>query len=863
MAIMKKIVLIILFFFYVNAFSELILENRFTIDTLIFDTSTNKVNISWSIDTTNTGDSITFYGAINLGYVEADISGEVNQPNDSEFKDLVTGLTNPYQVDLGHSLIFDSTLYVGIWMKAISTGNDSIIKSSSIFTGQSSKKSLLIPSFQWQKVYIPGTAVDSAFPIANGAILFKQTIGTELSISRVEVANISIDSSFIQLDVPMISFPQKTVVPLEIGFKIPALPSGIIEEQTGIYVINNGNYKFKYNYEKEDSIIWLEYSINEFDSEFTDSTVITMLIDTVIPKIDSIVSPSLLSTSDSIISTSFKTIDNITNAKWELLYARGDQVFNEKDSGFCINSYDSITFNKTENLQQLLFAETGTRILLVLSDGVNRSVKDISLAVSGDIQYSLNMNAGKWVPLYSKANLTDDSLYNILNAATKVFEEGWNYDKTEQRFFRYYTTLGSDTSTGWLEYSDSTAQHFNLEPGKVIWCKSRVGKFGIPYGKGISNSLSTPYQMIIPSGKFTDLTLPYYFSILMQDILEANDTSLINHLDIYSWQEDSSTGQISAIPVYMSDSIKTIDRLLTSTNMLNSAYTIYNGSATDTILNLPGISDTVSSFLKSMQDTLVQRKRNVIQRKNENRDNVAYVKWLSKYSGEWGKLLISSSNDNHNARYSPLPMTFGNVSVSIINEETSVPAAYASLPIDIDGLSKTTIKIVNRDNKDKTIELSSEVINSIFHDFDIFFICKNNLYDNDNTEIFVPAGQSKDVTLIAGSRNSLISSKLVKNKYDFKILNSFPNPFKAMINVKYRLPVNIKELNVEMYNSLGKKVYNFKETERVSAGNYNHAIETNGMKNNHIASGTYIVKLTAIKLDGKKLTLEKKAVCIK
>lgn len=861
MPFIKKFIPIFLLAVISNVFGELTLENKFTIDTLIFDTSTNKINVIWSIDTVGLSDSITFFGAVNASFKEADISGDVggaNQPSDSQFKNLLTGLTNPYQIDMGHGLFFDSTIYIGIWMKAKSLNNDSVIVSSAAQLGDDTKKSLKTPSFKWQAVNIPSIAQDSAFPIANGEILFKQTTGNQLEIDRVELANITIDSSFKTINVPNVIFRDKPIVPLEIGFKIPKiLPNNLIEEQVGVYVIENGKYSFKHNFSKKDSIIWLEYSASEFNLEFNDTNAsITLLADTVVPTIDTVSSPSQLSESATSIPITFKSNDNVSNVKWEILYARGDLPFTVKDSGYCDSVSDSVSFIKSDNLSELLVPVTGTRILLVISDGVNRSFKDISLSVTGKINNSFNMNANKWVPIYSKTTLTEDSLHTILNNASDVFQSGWSYDKKEQRFFRYYTAKGTDTISGWLEYSDTTAQYFNLEPGQVFWCKSRTGQFGIPYGTGRSNSLTTPYVLSIVPGKFTDFTLPYYFNVLMKDIKEANDTAAVtNHIDFYKWEEDTTTGQISAVPIYMSDTLK----FLSSTNTLHSSYCLYNGSISDS-LNIPGIADTVSEFLKDMKDSLVGRERIIKRRNKILKDNVAYVKWQTEGSGEWGKVLVSTSNNYSKTSFKKQPSGFGTVNTSITNKEGNLNASYASLPIDQDGLSTFILKLKN-DSKDvKRVHLAPELIHSELSDFDIYFLDNEKLYDKNNAVITIQPGETKIIKSIAGSRSSLNVNKVILNKYQFAFINSYPNPFNSLINLKYRLPENVQMLTLNLYNSLGRKVYSFNKNDNLLVGDYFHTIN---LANENIASGTYILSMTATKIDGTKLNIQHKTLCIK
>lgn len=860
-------ILIILLAF--NSFSDIatdIIQNRFTIDSLTFDTDSNLVNVYWSIDTTLTGDSISFSGALNYSYNPALISGSANTPDDSSFKSVVGQLKNPTKIDLGHDLLFENTLHVGLWMKAKSP-TDSVKKTSDINPG-TNYKTILIPEFSWQKVNITDTTTNVAYPIANGAILFRKSTDAPLSIDRVELSGITIDSNFIEVGSPVVRFRYSSLVPFDIGFRInkDSLDAkGLLVEQTGLYRIQNDKYEFFHNCEKNDSIIWHSFSLDSIVEQFPqDSLVsITVLSDTISPVIDTTISPLALFDTATSILTFLKATDNISNSKWKLLFARGDLDFSYTDSGYCDSTEDTLSNTRTDNLSSLLTAQTGTRIMLELSDGINRVTKNLSLSVTGSISQSLKFNAGMWMPFYSKVTLAEDSIYNIFNgdSAKNAFPDGWSYDKTEQRIFRYTNVSATDTS-GWVEYSDTTAGLFNLVPGRVVWAKSRENIPGIKYGVGTSSSLRDNFELSIDTNSFTDFTLPFYFNVSLSDLIEANDTSLTNHIDIYQWVEGQETDKISAIPVYLKDSTTLDSVLSSSSNAINSSYTIFNHSNL-TALKIPPISEEISNTLKSKSEPLVQKRivrKSRVSESSESRQ-LSFINWRSE-AGEWGKLLIATGSQVSKNEYSPAPAGFSSVSLFITDDKKEKRSGYLSSKMNKDGLAVFKLIAQNRSDLKQRITLSTSNINNKIANYAIYYIKNDKLYDAEKTELSLSPNSSEVITVVAGTRSALNSNQIVVSKYKFALLNNFPNPFNSVINLKYRLPQGVKEVKFSLFNSLGQKVYSYTKSDVNSAGDYTHNINTNNSSRS-VSSGAYFTRITAIKKDGSVLNLDKKVICIK
>jgi hypothetical protein len=96
---------------------------------------------------------------------------------------------------------------------------------------------------------------------------------------------------------------------------------------------------------------------------------------------------------------------------------------------------------------------------------------------------------------------------------------------------------------------------------------------------------------------------------------------------------------------------------------------------------------------------------------------------------------------------------------------------------------------------------------------------------------------------------------------EYALYQNYPNPFNPTTKVKYALPVDSK-VTAEMYNILGQRVKTLVRNDQ-SAGY--HVVEWNGTNDQGapLASGLYMLRLSAEGTNGKKFTDVRKLMFLK
>ena len=143
----------------------------------------------------------------------------------------------------------------------------------------------------------------------------------------------------------------------------------------------------------------------------------------------------------------------------------------------------------------------------------------------------------------------------------------------------------------------------------------------------------------------------------------------------------------------------------------------------------------------------------------------------------------------------------------------------------------------------------------------------NSEMDNDtikNSEVVELEPKGDLERIVAVGSNEFINSSLLKlSVQKFKVLGTFPNPFSSKLTLKYRLPSDVKEVKVTLYNTLGRTVYKSVDNKNVSAGVHELSVNRTSAIPFNISSGLYVAKIAIKKKSGTLLALQKSIICIK
>jgi hypothetical protein len=101
------------------------------------------------------------------------------------------------------------------------------------------------------------------------------------------------------------------------------------------------------------------------------------------------------------------------------------------------------------------------------------------------------------------------------------------------------------------------------------------------------------------------------------------------------------------------------------------------------------------------------------------------------------------------------------------------------------------------------------------------------------------------VMLSKGATTGLVEHNLVFiTPDDYTLQQNYPNPFNPSTTISFTLPLN-KQVTAKVYDLLGKEVATLLNNEQLAKGT--HSLVWNGIDNSgrHVASGTYIFRMTA------------------
>jgi len=180
----------------------------------------------------------------------------------------------------------------------------------------------------------------------------------------------------------------------------------------------------------------------------------------------------------------------------------------------------------------------------------------------------------------------------------------WYYDNSVFRLFRWYAYSDNITeNVKWVEYSDTTDWIFTHDPCRLMWIKTR-NDVALHLGKGVTTSLKHCYTTVIAPGTFTDVALPYGFSVRVGDILDSTNAFPANaggtkgeELSFYYWKD--SSGQYVCRTLFLAGWGKVDSHLENKADSVSknaSGITVFNPLNYSLTLSIPPIPTALSKY---------------------------------------------------------------------------------------------------------------------------------------------------------------------------------------------------------------------------------------------------------------------------
>jgi hypothetical protein len=454
-----------------------------------------------------------------------------------------------------------------------------------------------IPSFTWQVVtFFHNTGTNGeVIEAANGNIVLREIndfSGPERDTLRAYHRTEPLPHGLVLIDALSFKFCRNNYLIPDFMLELPYtnLPQGITENDLGLYQDINGDIHVVYGFSVDgvDKVVSAPIGIDDLTGY-----PFLVLADTTTPVINYAAHDEQVDIG-SDISTDFTVSDNISNVQCQFMYGRGDKGYDHVDDVILSSdtaNYEGVIRNATGVINQAY----GVRALLVVNDGINYDTVNVSRCVKTDYTETYSIPDLEWMPLRVAATLNDSALDKIFDQSTS---ETWEYDICKIRLFRFYDPDPSE-SNNWMEYSDTTKQHFNFVPGRLIWCKVKEG-LRLSFGEGHTTSLRRPYGITLKPKSWTDFCLPFQFPIMLKDILLVTGPPG-DSLGFYKWVKSGTTYKLEEI--YSNDTLISGQRY--------DGYTVYNNLSTPVVLLIPPVSLPLSeSYTNSTGSTQFTRYKN-------------------------------------------------------------------------------------------------------------------------------------------------------------------------------------------------------------------------------------------------------------
>ena len=542
-----------------------VVANTIRITRLWFDAVGNQVKVKWTVDNTATSLIVGIASAVGIWPVAEPLSGiAVVAGSDSAVVPL-------------SSIPFGKTVYVSLWLQKEGNPWSAPVTAS--------KDSVMIAGFAWQGITYFSNTVDTVL-VDNGAFMLRK------------------DGSYTD-DFLFVDTILAAAVPVLNGF---VAVSGAYEFQDGATAAQPFYVGIKY-----DADLAAQYGGASQVRLYRDSSDIMVLCDSVIvdsihgfvsTKVTRLQMPFValidtqwptaslfgVDTAASVVPglqivDSVRLADNTGNLQWHVEYGKGGEVL-KSGTLFRLRGTSqplAITVPK-----QFVNDDQGVRIYLIISDGVHTDTLDLSRRVNKSEALSQTIAPDRWQPVFASSIIDAPSVDVALNRLNAAGSTVWDYNIKRFRIFRWYTP-SSDTSR-WLEYSADNAGLFSLSPGKVLWIKTAEQQILIS-GTGTTTSLKGNFnQIVLPPLAWTDLGMPFKFSVKLVDILDASG-SQADSLQWHRWAADPVTNKYKTTGMYIRQS-SVISERSTVGNVLRSdsggfAYTVYNPLPVAVTLSIP------------------------------------------------------------------------------------------------------------------------------------------------------------------------------------------------------------------------------------------------------------------------------------
>ncbi len=568
-------------------------------------------------------------------------------------------------------------------------------------------------------------------------------------------------------------------------------------------------------------------------SKYNDS-VFVLLIDTIRPTITQLDTFKTDAVSDmSNISYKFSIKDNVSDIHVRFIAGpwreAGTTVINRFVRESIIDL--DLPFGAVERT-------SGLYASLIVSDGRFTDTIDLSKKVMARL--TIKTENEQWYPLNVRYDISNKKIGHLVS----LLSEERKYDKTQFRIFKWEESTEKNPNPRKDRYLEldqvkqGDSALFDLTPGNLLWLKTREAQSIVLDTAARTLSMKNPVVIKIPKDQYVDFAIPFGYKVKIGDIARASelieDGSNKNvSLSIYEWVKEGG--------VYKTElkySTLAMKNLLDS---LSEIYTVaFESPGTEDFLDLkiPAVPVARSVFFGELAQ-------------KASKQYVDKSNWNFKISSSGNNSVFTSIYAGFNPEFKAmgkisvaLPPTMSVIKVGFLDNNAMCGQLFAAK--DEEGYTYT-VRFVNDGNEAKMInsQITENIPSGKF--FKLFNKVTGELTDvSKGFSIMVEAGSTSDQILLAGSDQYIRKFASLYAGVEFALLQMYPNPFKGNLTIKFTIPyTGVNLVNCRLFDAMGRTVWNFNIDRNLKPGLnvFNWQPGAHSLKK--LASGTYILRLTA------------------
>jgi len=481
---------------------------------------------------------------------------------------------------------------------------------------------------------------------------------------------------------------------------------------------------------------------------------------------------------------------------------------------------------------------SGLHATLIVSDGRFTDTIDLSKKVMARL--TIKTEKEQWYPLNVRYDISNKNIGHLVS----LLSEDRKYDKTQFRIFKWEESTEKNPNPRKDRYLEldqvkqGDSAIFDLTPGNLLWLKTREAQSIVLDTVAKTLSIKEPVVIRIPKDQYVDFAMPFGYKVKIGDIaraselIEDGDNKNIS-LSIYEWVKEGG--------VYKTElkySTLAMKNLLDS---LSETYTVaFESPGTEEFLDLkiPAVPVARSAFFGELTQ-------------KTSKQYVDKSDWNFKISSSGNNSVFTSIYAGYNPEFKAmgkisvaLPPTMSDVKVGFLDNNAMCGQLFAAK--DEEGYTYT-VRFLNDGSEAKTIncQITENIPSGKF--FKLFNKVTGELTDvSKGFSITVAAGSTSDQILLAGSDQYIRKFASLYTGLEFALLKMYPNPFKGNLTIKFTIPyTGVNLVNCRLFDAMGRTVWNFNIDRNLKPGLnvFNWQPGAHSLKK--LASGTYILRLTA------------------